>query len=70
MELELASIETYLIGLPEPSQLKIKELLSDRFFATREPVKMKKRGKVSGNVTDLIRFFEELISIAKKNPSE
>lgn len=70
MELELASIETYLVGLPEPSQLKIKELLSDRFFAIREPVKIKKRGKVSGNVTDLIRFLEELINIAKKTPLE
>jgi len=70
MELELASIETYLVGLPEPSQFKIKELLSDRFFATREPIKMKKRGKVSGNITDVIRFLEELINIAKKTPLE
>lgn len=70
MELELASIETYLVGLPEPSQLKIKEVLSDRFFATREPVKITKRGKVSGNFTDLIRFFEELSNIAKKTPLE
>lgn len=68
MELELASIETYLVGLPEPSQIKIKELLSDRFFATREPVTIKKRGKVSGNATDLVRFLEELTNIAKKIP--
>ena len=68
MELELASIDTYLIGLPEPSQLKIKELLSERFFATREPVTIKKRGKVSGNATDLIHFIKELTNKAKKTP--
>lgn len=70
MELELASIETYLVGLPEASQLKIKELLSDRFFATREPVIIKKRGKTSANATDIIRFLEKLSNIAKKTPLE
>jgi len=67
MELELASIETYLVGFPPEIKNNLKEILSDKFFARQVIVKAKKKEKFSGNTADLIRLLEKLIEFVKKN---
>lgn len=61
MELELKSIDPYLVGLPKEDQHKIKASLAEKLFAKKEPIKTKKEEKVSGASFDVIKQLVETI---------
>ena len=69
MELEIASIDPFLVELPESDKFRIKEELAKKLFGKEEPAKIKEKDKVSGNMIDsmkqLIDMFQTLI---KKYP--
>jgi hypothetical protein len=65
VELELASIDPYLVGIPEPKQQEIKEELAKRMFG-QKPLP-RKDSKVSGTNADTINLLRDLvIELVKK----
>lgn len=64
VELELASIDPYIVGLPEPTQFQVKEELAKRLFG-QKPV-LKKQADVSGTNMDLLRMAIETINEMSK----
>lgn len=67
MELELASIDPYLVGLPEEVLHKLKASLAERLFARKEPIKAKKKEEISGSSYDLIKQLVETLRDLVKN---
>ncbi len=56
MELELASIDPYLIDLPQEKQHEIKESLASRLFAQIDSEANQLNSKTSGSVIDLLKM--------------
>jgi|GEM_PF-1449126 len=71
MELELASIDPYLVGLPEEVIHKLKASLAERLFGGKEPIKIKKKEEISGTSFDLVKQLVETLRdlIKKGEPS-
>lgn len=67
MELELASIDPYLVGLPEEVSHKLKASLAERLFARKEPIKAKKKEEISGSSFDLIKQLVDTLRDLIKN---
>ena len=67
LELSLASIDPYLVGLPEETQHQVKKELAMRFFGEM-PATDNKGEEVSGTSADLLRMAIETINdLAKKS---
>jgi hypothetical protein len=65
IELELASIDPYLVGLPDDTQHAVKVELAKRLFGQKPTPK--KQQKVSGTNADLLRMtIETITELAKK----
>ncbi|MBU8920266.1 MAG: hypothetical protein KOO63_00245 [Bacteroidales bacterium] len=60
VELELASIDPYLVALPEKTQHQVKEELAKRLFG-QKPLP-KKQPKVSGTNADLMNLVRDMVS--------
>lgn len=71
MELELASIQPYLVGLPENEVHNIKKLLADRYFGQQKFIQDSTSGETSNNsdvITGLFNTMKPLIEdLIKKN---
>jgi len=69
MELELKSIDPYLVGLPEDIKQKLKASLAERLFGRQEHVRIKRKEKVSGNYLDLINHLSDIVKeLVKRSP--
>lgn len=60
-ELELASIDPYLVGLPVEEQNKVKIELAERFFGREEALTQKDSRKTSGTSLDLVKMALEAV---------
>lgn len=67
MELELASIDPYLIDLPEVKRHEIKERLAKRLFARSETNPIQINTKTSGSIIDLLKLALEAIEKLAKS---
>lgn len=68
LELALASIDPYLVNLPEDLQHQVKQELAMKFFG-EAPELNHKSDEVNGNATDLLRMaLETTQELAKKTP--
>ena len=66
MELELASIDPYLVGLPDEMLFKTKEMLAEKFFGNELPVEIIKE-QDTGDGRDLTRMSMEALLTLIKN---
>lgn len=66
MELELASIDPYIVNLPEDLKNEIKKQLSDKLFGQYDVLKFNKEEKVSKNSIDLVKSTLEILNEAIK----
>lgn len=68
MELELASIDPYLVSLPEDSRIKVKEDLAKRLFGQKAEGKVSKKNNTSGTSIDLAKASLDIVKdvLAKK----
>ncbi len=65
IELELASIDPYLVGLPDDTQYAVKRGLAERLFGQKPPPK--NDVEVSGTNADILRMaVESLLELIKK----
>lgn len=68
LELALASIDPYLVSLPEDKQHQVKQELAMKFFGETPEIKQKAE-EINGNSADLLRMAIETVSeLAKKSP--
>lgn len=65
MELELASIDPYLISLPEEQQQEVKRDLAARFFGREEQVKQEKTKTTTGTAKDTTEILKTLVDLVK-----
>ena len=64
MELELASINSYLADLQPEIQEQIKTKLAEKFFGREDVEKLIKKSKVPKNNLDVVKYFvEELLKL-------
>jgi hypothetical protein len=67
-ELELASIDPFLVGLPEETQHKVKVNLAERLFGQADSGPFKVTPETSGSIVDLLRLALDTIGkLAKKS---
>ena len=68
MELELASIDPYLVTLPDETRNNVKKELASRLFGQKEPtVKKNRNDETTGTSLDLLRLaLEALIKEQRK----
>lgn len=68
LELALASVDPYLVDLPEDQQHEVKQALAMKFFGETQELNQKS-DEVNGNSADLLRMALETISeLTKKTP--
>jgi hypothetical protein len=61
MELEIASIDPFIVGLPEETKYKIKERLANRMFAQRNEKSLEKSDEITGTSLDTIKMMIEAL---------
>lgn len=61
VELELASIDPYILPLPEEVRHEVKRQLAERLFGQSEPVQSGKASDTSGNATDVAKIVLEAV---------
>jgi len=67
MELELASIDPYLVNLPEELQNDVKKALAERMFGQKRDAVKKIKNDTTGTLQDVIKqFVESLVESLKK----
>jgi hypothetical protein len=67
LELALASVDPYLVSLPEEEQQRIKQDLAVTFFTAEERTPLGREVRVKGNAADLLRMALELAAdLARK----
>jgi len=66
MELELASIDPYIVNLPEDLQNEIKKQLSDKLFGQYDVLKSHKEETITKNTFDIIKSSLETLNEAIK----
>lgn len=64
VELELASIDPYILPLPEELQHEVKRQLAERLFGQNEPIQSGKASDTSGTATDVGKVIIEAVKAA------
>lgn len=63
MELEIASIDPFIAGLPEDQRNKVKESLTDKLFGQQVlPLTSEKEEEFTGSILDISKMAVEALS--------